>query len=94
MSSDLDFSNIKSIKVLTRIKLSQVYSINMAKIIIDQKFSNLPMALRFTSKGEFLKLQQESIQDEIENMKLSNRDFLRNLALIFLLQANLSLALL
>lgn len=92
MSSDLDFSNIKFIKDLARRKLSQFYSINIADLIVDRKFSKLPMTLRFTSKGASLKLQQESIQDEIENMKLNNRDFLRDLVLIFFLQVNLTFA--
>jgi polysaccharide biosynthesis PFTS motif protein len=51
------------------------------------------MALRFTSKGSLLKLQQDSILDQIENMKLSKKNLLRDLALISFLQLNLFLAL-
>jgi hypothetical protein len=93
VSSNVDISNIKFVKNLNRKMLSQFYPVNISSLIVDRKFSNLSMALRFTSKGSTLKLQQVSILEEIEKMKVSKKNLLRDLALISFLQLNLFLAL-
>jgi len=92
MNTENEFSAIRNAKLLFRERLSNLYPINVASLIVDRLFSKVPLDLRFITKASSGELQQEQICEAISKIELSKKDLFRDIVLVSFLLGNIFLS--
>lgn len=87
-------SNLTNVKNIAKNQLRDIYSCNIADLIADRRFSRISMTLRYTTNGSLDERQQDSILNEMSNVKMNSKEIIRELSLVSFLLFNLILALL
>ena len=87
-------SYLTNVKKIAKDQLKYIYSYDIASLLVDRRFSRIPMTLRHTTDNSLDERQQELILNEMSNVQMSNREVIREFFLVSFLLCNLILALL
>ena len=86
-------SELTKVKQMAKNQLKCVYSHDIVDLLVDRKFSRLPLALRYTTNGYLDEHQQGLILNEMLNGKMNYKEIIREFSLVMFLLLNLILAL-
>lgn len=93
MNRDKHSSELRAAKVMSRKLLSGLYSTHMAHLIVDRKFSRIPLATRLKIPRSSEILRENRLFKAIETIEVNKKDLFRDLALVCFLLMNLPLSL-
>jgi polysaccharide biosynthesis PFTS motif protein len=85
-------SNVTKVKYLVKNQLKGLYPPNIADLLVDRRFSKIPMNLRFTTNDSQNEKQQELMLKEMSHTKISIKELIREFSFVVFLLFSLVLA--